>query len=75
MIGLFSFQTSLIVLVLLLAFEYKLQTVLDRLVCRCEEAKKIAGFGGTMFFFLVVCSELRDKCVIRFGGFVRNLED
>jgi len=36
---------------------------------------KIAGIGGANFFSLVICSELRVKCVIRFGGFVRILED
>jgi hypothetical protein len=36
---------------------------------------KVAGFGGTIFFSLVIWSELRGKCVIGFSGFVRILED
>jgi hypothetical protein len=36
---------------------------------------KVAGFGGTIFFSLVIWSELRGKFVIGFSGFVRILED
>ncbi len=31
--------------------------------------------GGLNFFFLVIISEFIVKCVIRFGRFVRILED
>jgi hypothetical protein len=38
-------------------------------------ANKIAGFGGTNFFPLVIWSEETVKCIKGFGGFVRILED
>jgi hypothetical protein len=38
-------------------------------------ANEIAGFGGLIFFFLVILSELGVKCVIGFGRFMRILKD
>ncbi len=42
-----------------------------------DMANEIAGFGNwwSEFFFLVTFSEFIVKCVIRFGRFVRILED
>ncbi len=42
---------------------------MNRLVCKCAKlfviANEIAGFGGVVFFLVILCNELAVKCVNR----------
>jgi hypothetical protein len=62
--------------VIVIVYKYLYKRVFNRLVCKCEWKllwwMKLLDLVLKVFFFLVILSELRVKCVIKFGRFVRS---